>query len=281
MTLRTNPSSRIARLLALRAGRVCIAVLAIMYVFQRQFLYLPSGGEADPHVLGLPVFEAERLVHSDGASTVVWSAAADPGQPTILYFHGNGGGLQHRAVQFARLLDAGFGIFAMSYRGYSGSTGWPSEAANVADAVAAYDELRARGIAATDIVVYGESLGTGIAIQVAAQRDVRAVVLESSYSSITDVAANLFWYLPVRIALKDRYESLSHIKSVSAPILMLHGTADRIIPIEFSRRLARAAQSPVRYVEFPGCEHVNLLEQGALDDVRAFLARPTRADAAE
>ena len=126
------------------------------------------------------------------------TATAAPGQPTLLYFHGNGGALEVRAERIAKYLDRGRGLFMMSYRGYSGSTGSPSEAANVADAKLAYEALIEDGVSPDDIILYGELLGTGVAIEVAAEKKVAGVILDSPFTSIVERAAQLYPWLPVR-----------------------------------------------------------------------------------
>jgi uncharacterized protein len=252
---------------------IWLAMIVVLYIAQRKLLYLPSGGEVTPAAAGLTDLEALRLTAPDGASNVVWAGVAKPGQPTILYFHGNGGGLQNRQRQFQMLRAEGWGLFAMSYRGYSGSTGSPTEVNNVADAIRAYDALRERGVAATDIVLYGESLGSGVAVQVAAARPVAAVVLESPYSSVADVAATRYWFLPVRLGIEDPYNSVEHTARVKAPILILAGATDTIVPAKFSRRLANAIPGVKRYVEYPDGWHVNLFDFGGLDEVKAWVAK--------
>lgn len=240
---------RIAWEVTWRGGRIWLVVLALLFAFQRQLIYLPFGSEVEPASTGLANVAASRLQQANGDSNVIWSSLPAPGQPSILYFHSNGGALQHRASRFSLLQSQGWGIYAMSYRGYSGSTGSPSEAANVADAIAAYDALHKMGTAADDIVIYGESIGTGVAVQVAAARPVGALVLESPYSSVADVAAGRFWYLPVRALIRDPYLSTFHVARVTAPILMLHGAEDRIIPVAYARKLAAAIAGPKRYIE--------------------------------
>ncbi len=248
-------------------------MFVVLYVAQRKLLYLPSGGEVTPASVGLTDLEALRLTAPDGASNVMWAGAAKPSQPTILYFHGNGGGLQNRHRHFRMLRAEGWGLFAMSYRGYSGSTGYPTEVNNVADAIRAYDVLRARGVAATEIVLYGESLGSGIAVQVAAARPVAAVVLESPYSSVADVAAARYWFLPVRWGIEDPYNSVEYVARVKAPILILAGATDTIVPAKFSRRLANVIPGVKRYVEYPNGWHVNTFDFGGLEEVRIWVAK--------
>jgi uncharacterized protein len=249
------------------------ALLTLLYLFQRKLIYVPFGGEVSPAAVGLADLKVERLTAPDGASIVIWSGEAKPGQPTILYFHGNGGGLQNRAAQFGAMRAQGWGLYAMSYRGYSGSTGSPSEAGNIADAIRAYDAMRATGIAAAGIVVYGESLGTGVAVQVAAVRPVAAVVLESPYTSLADVAADRFWYVPVRWGLEDPYNSIEHVARVTAPVLILAGALDTIVPAQFARRLYDALPGVKRYIEYPAGWHIDAFRHGGLAEVKAWIAK--------
>ena len=273
----TTPSEaaevRLMKLALITMACIWLGLFALIYLFQRRMIYLPSGGEVLPAAAGLPDLQVVKLAAPDGSSNVVWAGAAKPGQPTILYFHGNGGGLQDRAQQFRDLRGEGWGLFAMSYRGYSGSTGNPTEVDNVADAIRAYDALRAQGVAAPDIVLYGESLGSGVAVQVAAARPVAAVILESPYSSITDVAAEHYWFLPVRWGIKDPYDSITHVARVKAPILILAGATDTIVPAKFARRLADAIPGVKRYVEYPDGWHIDAFQYGGLAEVRGWVAK--------
>jgi hypothetical protein len=250
-----------------------LILFVVLTALQRQLLYVPTGDVGSPAQAGLRDVAVEPLVAPDGTSLAVWSAPARPGQPTILFFHGNSGTLFYRSHYFGDFRARGWGLFAMSWRGYSGTTGSPSEAANVADALLAYDTLVGRGIDGRDVIVVGESLGTGVAIQVAAQRRVGAVVLDSPYSSITDVASHHYWYLPVRLVLRDRYESTRHVQAVTAPILILHGRADSVIPIRFAERLRDAIPpAQVRFVAYPGVQHGGPVLHGGFAAIAAFVA---------
>lgn len=248
-----------------------VAVIALT-VFQRDLLYLAPREEKSPAAAGLPSVRALRLTAPDGATIAVWSSPAAAGVPTIMHFHGNGGSHAILAGEYRRLIAAGYGLFAPTYRGYPGATGQPSEAANVADAVMAYDALVATGVKPSDIVLYGESLGSGVAVQLAGQRQVAAVFLESPYPSIADIAAREYWFVPVDWLLADRYDSIRHAKRVTAPVLILHGSEDRLIPIAYARRLydAFAGAASKRFVELPG-GHVMLSEHGGFEAMQAFL----------
>jgi hypothetical protein len=197
--------------------------------------------------------------------------------PTILYFHGNAGSLASRAERIRRYASTGVGVHMMSYRGYSGSTGSPSEAAILADARLAYQALIRRGIGAADIVLYGESLGSAVAVQLAAEHPVGAVVLDAPFTSMADVAALAYPFLPVRPLLADRYESIRHIPRVRAPVLVLHGAHDSIVPLAMGQALHAAANPPKEIVVFPRGGHSDLDDHGAVETVVRWLAGHRRA----
>jgi fermentation-respiration switch protein FrsA (DUF1100 family) len=231
------------------------AVVVYMYLAQRHFIYFPEPARTSPASVGLPDVSERVLSTPDGEKIVAWYGKAKPGQPTLLYFHGNGGALEFRSASIRRYLDRGRGLFMMSYRGYSGSTGSPSEAANVADAKLAYDQLVEDGVRPEDIVLYGESLGTGVAIEVDAEKKVAGVILDSPYTSVAELASALYPWLPVNLLLKDRYDSILHIRDVHVPIFIVHGEADDVIPVEMARRLFAAANEPKEIVTIPGAGH--------------------------
>jgi len=248
-------------------------VVGATYYLQRKLLYFPDTRRTPPDSLGLTGVQEIALRSPDGETIVAWFAAAAPGQPTLLYFHGNAGSLANRSERFAKYIARGRGVLMMTYRGYGGSTGQPSEKANVADAMLAYERLRGMGVAASDIIVYGESLGTGIAIQVAARHEVGGVVLDAPYTSIVDVAEAVYPILPSRWLMTDRYETLRHLPGVSAPMLIIHGEADRVIPVEMGRAVAASARAPAEIMTFPGAGHSDHYLFGSFDAVNAWIDR--------
>ena len=153
-------------------------------------------------------------------------------RPVIVYFHGNGGHIGYRADRVERFAREGYGVLMLEYRGYGGNPGMPSEAGLFEDAAAALRFVAAQGVPGHRLVLYGESLGTGIAVQAATTREVGAVVLESPYTSIAAAAQFHYPFIPAAWLVSDRYDSLSRIGQVRAPILMLHGDARRRHPVE-------------------------------------------------
>ena len=246
--------------IAYTAIAVYAVIVAVMYLAQRRLQYFPNTDFADAASVGLVSIEQVSLKTSDGETLVAWYAEAEPGKPVILYFHGNAGSIGDRPGRITHYTNAGFGVLYVSYRGYGGSTGTPTEDGLVADGLAGYDWLIARGVLADDIAVVGESLGSGVAVQVAGKRSVAAMALEAPYSSITDVAAEHYWWLPVRFLLKDTFDSISRIGDLKIPILITHGTSDRVVPFEFGRRLYEAASEPKRFRQVDGAGHDAIFE---------------------
>ena len=241
---------------ALIAGAVFYVVaLAILYGAQRRLLYFPNSAEVSPASVGLPGAERLQLTTSDGNRLLAWRIPPAPGAPIVVYLHGNGGGIGLRAHRYAALAAAGFGVLAVEYRGYAGSTGEPSEAGLTLDAELAYQAALADA-PPERIVLLGEFLGSGLAVKLAARHRVGALALDLPYTSIADVAAAKFWMFPVRWLIRDRYESDALIAEVKAPILIVHGTADSVVPIRFGRRLFELATANKKFIAVEGAGHL-------------------------
>jgi len=232
-----------------------------MYVFQRKLQYHAENKSLTPESVGVIGASVEVLATADGEKIILWHAPAKAGMPTILYFHGNAGEIGDRPLRFNYYHSRGFGVAYLSYRGYGGSSGSPSEAGLIADAMAAYDWLIARGVEPSRIALLGESLGSGVAVQLAAKREVGAVALEAPYTSTVDVAANIYWWLPVHTLMKDQFKSMDFIGAVVAPLFIIHGDKDTLIPVEFGRRLFAAANQPKELEVVQGFGHEVLFEE--------------------
>jgi fermentation-respiration switch protein FrsA (DUF1100 family) len=246
------------------------AFVVLMYVMQRSLQYHPDRQRTPPAEAGLPGAQEITLDTADGEKVIVWTIPPKGDRPLILYFHGNGGALRDRANRFRALTADGTGLVALSYRGYGGSSGSPSETGLIADAEAAY-RFALTQAQPERIAVIGESLGTGVAVAIAAEHKVGRVILESPFTSAVDIGAAVYWYLPVRLLMKDPFYSDRRIRKVAAPLLVLHGARDNIVPIESGERLFALAHQPKRFVRFPEGSHVDLDNYGAQDVIRAFL----------
>jgi len=234
-------------------------------------MYWPDQALITPQAAGLTGVSVRRLATPDGESLVVWRATAQPGQPTILYFHGNGDPLASRARRFANFQAAGYGVHMHAYRGFSGSTGEPSEAAIIADAKLAYDTLRGEGMAAADIILYGESLGTGVATQVAISRPAAGLILEAPFTSLVAAWRQFVPFVPVDLLLRDRYESDRIIGSLRMPLLIIHGAKDRLVGVGLGRALFALAPEPKTLVILPNGGHMTGHQNGAMDYIQPFI----------
>ncbi len=251
---------------------VYVVVLLNMAIFQRNLMYFPGRDQGPASAFDLPEARTLRLSAADGERIVAWYQAPAAGQVVFLYFHGNGGTLAIRAKTFQRLTADGSGLLAIDYRGYGGSTGTPTEKGLLLDGEAAYRKLTTSGVAPGRIVIIGESLGTGVAVAVAGKRPVRAVVLDSSFSSAADVAQSVYAWIPVRFLMLDSFDSLSRIAAVKAPKLFLHGAMDGVIPIAFARRLFDRAPAPKTFVELPHRGHAVMFDVAMPNTIKAWLA---------
>ena len=225
-------------------GMLYLSAAGGMFLLQRSLQYFPTHRDPAPETLGLTGVTRESLATPDGETLVLWLAPPAGDKPVILFLHGNGGEIADRADRFAFYQSHGYGVVFLSWRGYGGSTGKPSETGLLIDTKTAYDHLRAKGIAADYIILVGESLGTGPAVQIAAQNPLGALVLEAPYSAAVDIARAQYPWLPVGMLMLDQYRSRDHIAKVRAPILILHGEGDQVIPYTSGKYLYTLANQP-------------------------------------
>jgi alpha-beta hydrolase superfamily lysophospholipase len=209
---------------------------------------------------------------SDGERVLAWGVPPASGRPVVLYFHGNGETVFSRPIRFRNLVKAGFGVIALSYRGYASSTGSPSEGGLHRDAEAFYRHVRERH-PDSPLVLWGYSLGSGVAVRLASECPVDAVVLEAPFTSIVEVGSRWFPYLPVRYLMRDQYRSDERIGRVTAPLLLVHGKLDAVVPVvELGQRLFAMANEPKRLVLVERGDHMDLDRHGATRVAIEFVA---------
>ena len=246
-----------------------------MYLFQRSLLYHPGGAPGTPADAGVPEMTPVDLGTADGLTLTSWFRAAEPGRPTIVFFQGNAGSIGHRGFKARGFLDAGYGLLLTGYRGYGGNPGSPSEEGLYADGRAALAFLADQGVAPGELILYGESLGSGVAVHLAAEmaagEPAGGLVLESPFSSIADVAASHYPFVPARWLVKDRFDSAAKIARVDAPVFIFHGRDDGVIPVRFGERLFEAAVEPKHSLWTEQGGHNGLYEMGAGTAVLAFI----------
>ena len=249
----------------------------LLYVGQRRMMYHPDQDLPPPMVVGLAEMAEVRLATADGLDLVAWyrPAQAD-GRATIVYYHGNAGNIAYRGDKVRPFLDAGYGVLLVSWRGFGGNPGSPTEQGLYEDGRAALAFLADEGVPAGRMVLYGESLGTGIAVQMASEQSVGAVILEAPYTSLADVAQHHYWYVPARYLVLDRFDSLAKVDGVTAPLLVLHGEHDDVVPTKFGRALYEAANDPKEIRLFPDGNHNDMTLHGAADAALDFLERQMR-----
>ncbi len=253
---------------------IYILFAALIYLFQRKLQYFPDpSGVPVPEGREYSGLETVALITSDGLRVLGWYW---PGSRpvTLIIFHGNAGHRGHRLTWMANLRALSCGIFILDYRGYGGSEGWPSEEGLYHDGEAALKWLKQRG---SDKLVYlGESLGCGVAVELATRHPPEAVILQSGFSSALDVARKAYPYLPVGLLMKDRFENRKKVAKIRCPVLVIHGERDSIIPIQLGRALFEAANEPKEWFPISGADHNDLPWIGGksyLEKIDSFLSR--------
>ena len=247
-----------------------LAVCLVLFITACNPIYqpygVPSPAAADAAGMRAVSYETE-----DRLTLGSWYRASEGGKRTLVYFHGNAGHLGDRAALVQPYLQAGYGVLLAGYRGYGGNPGWPDEAGFYADGRAALSWLAGIGVSAGQTVLFGESLGTGVAVQMAVEHPVAGIVLQSPFTSVVDVGRDKMPWLPVSLLISDRFDSLSKIHRIAAPLLLIHGEADRVVPVGFGRRLFAAASEPKTARFVPGAGHDDLHAFGICGTVIGFL----------
>jgi fermentation-respiration switch protein FrsA (DUF1100 family) len=243
--------------LAFLAGAFLL-VAALGYLFQRNLIYFPDTVKLPEASLFHPGAREVSFETEDGLRLEAWLVppAGAGREAAVLVFHGNGGDRSSRLPLAVALAAEGYTVLLTDYRGYAANPGRPTEKGLALDARAARAWLVSEGGFAPDRIVYfGESLGTAVAVALAAELPPAALVLRSPFTSLPDVAAHHYPFLPARLLLRDRYPSLRTIGRMAAPLLVIAGGGDRIIPAGQSRRLFEAAPGPKRFLLIPGADH--------------------------
>lgn len=258
---------------------VCVSTLIALgvvlpVILQRRFIYQRRQSAVLQSQMSLQSIGGEilEIETSDGEQLAAWHKSPPSGRPIVVFFHGSADTPDLRAVRFLALLSAEFGVLAPYFRGYGQSTGTPSERGLQLDAEAIYRFCKAR-YRPEQIVLWGFSLGSAVAVSLASRKAIAALVLESAFTSLSDVVKHWIPLLPLQRILRDRFRAIDAIKSVQAPILMLHGGADRDIPLELGKRLFESAPDPKQFIVLEAGGHDDLDRYGAVTSVRRFLAQ--------
>lgn len=252
-------------------GALLLAAIAAASQAERWLFYPFDPRHVSPAEAGLSGVTETRLATPDGKSLVVWTAPARKGQPVILYFHGNAGNLAARASRFQRFLDRGYGLIAPAYRGSSGSSGTPSESTLTNDARLVYDQMKPAG----PVVVYGESLGTAVAISLVAalERKPAGLMLEAPFTSIKALAhAHYPAVAQYADKLQNKWPSRARAKKLTLPLFIIHGTQDELIPHKMGKAIYKAAPGPRKtFYSVKGGGHTDLWRRSTLPRFWRFI----------
>lgn len=249
---------------------IYVVLLMLMFIFQRHLQYHPMGKIGKVSDYFLDGFVEKILVTNDQKKILAWYKPAPNKAKLIIYFHGNAGNLGDRAHKFLAFDKAGFGVLAISYRGYSGSEGSPTESGLMLDAESALKFVLDQNYQLQDLIFFGESLGSGIATQLAARFDPYAVILESPFSSAESVGQGTYWFVPVKLLLRDKFESIKFAPKISAPVLIFHGTADKVVPYDEGKKLFNAIKSEKKFVAVEGAGHLDFAEDFLILEMNQF-----------
>jgi len=249
-----------------------LALAGAIYADQKELVYHPTQAVPTPAESATPEAQIVYFRTSDGLKLRSWYIPAKSGFPTVVLFHGNAGHVGYQGRLVRPLIDKGYGAFLLEYRGYGGNPGTPDEAGLYADARGAIAYLNTLGITDSEMIFYGRSLGTGVAVQMATEYDPEALVLQAPYTSIPDVGAKQYWYLPVHLLATEKYDSLAKIGKVRAPLFIFHGADDGVIPVSQSEQLFNAANEPKERLVIPGAGHSRgVFSNGGTNGVLRFV----------
>lgn len=249
---------------------VYFGFIAVMYLMQRSMIYYPDTNRpAD--VDGV---ERAKVHTSDGLTLEgFYLPPVETGGRIVVFFHGNAGHYGHRLYKAALLNSAGYGVLLVGYRGYGGNPGSPHEEGFYRDGRAFMDWVQKEKAVSSDrLVLYGESIGSGAATQMAVEYDISGLVIEASFASLLDMAGRHYPFLPVRLLLKDRFLNDQKIGKINAPLLIVYTENDRVVPSASTRKLFDAAIEPKEIVDIPQAHHNNLYEHGAAEYVLNFIS---------
>jgi len=267
------------RVLIISRAFCYLVVTGALYGMQRSLLY---GSEIDrmrvtPAQAGLSEAQSLTLTTADGETLSAWFVApSGEGRPVYLFFHGKDGSLRQRVRQIQAMSSNGTGVLAIDYRGFGASSGSPTETGLYLDSEAAYQWLRAR-VAASRIVLVGESLGTGVAVWLAARQPAAALILKAPFTSAVDIAAERYPFVPVHWFMKDQFHSDRLINLVHMPLLIQHGDEDKVVPVAYGKQLFALANEPKQIRLYPDAGHNDLWRHGADVDAARFVAQMSAA----
>ncbi len=242
-----------------------------LFFFQRKILFNVSGVPRTPSEYGLSNIEELEILTSDGVKLLAWYSKPKDDNPTLLYFHGNSFDIGERSYRIDRYIQKGWGVLLLAWRGYSGNKGYPSELNLYEDGESALNWIKSSTSTKNEnIVLYGESLGTGVAVELATRYSFKSVVLEAPFTSIADIAQKRYKIYPVKYLILDKFDNISKISKILSPVLIISGKKDEVIPHSHSKKLFSKANDPKSCVFIDEAMHNNLYDFNINKDVIKF-----------
>ena len=250
-----------------------IVVIIFVYFYQRNLLYHPSENNYQNDTIQFN-YEEIFIKVNDEIKLKSWIINKDlKNFKTLVFFHGNAGDLSNRIYKLNELDKLNINILLISWRGFSGNEGYPTEKNLYEDAEAAIKWLNKKKVSNSQIILYGESLGTGVAVEIASKNNFNSIILESPFTSIENSAKIYYPYLPVSFLLKDRYDSISKIKKINSPILIMHGRKDDIVPFFMGKKLFEKANSPKDSYFTDIDDHMMEFNSQLLNKIKDFITK--------
>ena len=251
---------------------IYILILAFLYFYQRNLMYHPDENNYFGDQLSVDIKEV-KVITDDNIDLLGWYHEKDiKKNKTILFFHGNAGSLENRIHKLNHFRDMNVNFLIIAWRGFSGNKGKPSEKGLYEDGKSAINWLVNKGVKHENIILYGESLGTGVATHLAQNKKFAGIILETPFTSMIDAAKNFYPYIPVGLLLKDKFDNKSKIINVNSPILIMHGEADQIVPFFMGKKMYEIANEP-KYSYFTKHDnHMMEYDENLIKALNSFLA---------
>lgn len=245
-----------------------LGLLLLVFLFQDRLVYFPTRAlEATPAAVGLE-YEDISVTTDDGIAVHAWYIPRDSARGTLLFCHGNGGNISHRLTSIRQFHDLGLSVLIFDYRGYGQSDGSPSEEGTYRDAGAVLNYLlEVKQVDPNKLIYFGRSLGGAVAAWLATRHPPKALILESCFSSIVDVGAQAYWFLPVRLISRYRYPAAEYVRQIHVPLMVIHSPDDEIVPYKFGKRLFDSANEPKEFLKISGSHN-----DGYINSAQAYLA---------
>ncbi len=246
-------------------------ILVFLYFYQRNLLYHPNENNYSGDEISVDIKKI-KVKTPDKIELMGWYHEKNLNDyKTLIYFHGNAGSLENRIHKLNHFKDMDINFLIIAWRGFSGNNGKPSEGGLYVDGNSAIDWLFNKGVEEKNLIIYGESLGTGVAIHLAQNKNYAGVILETPFTSMIDAAKTFYPYIPVKLMLKDKFENYKKIKNINSPILVMHGEKDQIVPFSMGKKIYEMANEP-KYSHFTKYDnHMMEYDENLILALKSFL----------